>query len=382
MSEKYGPVFTIHISNQPAVCFVGYDCMKEAFLDHNGLFGERGHMGVSYQLFKDYGVLNSNGERWKQIRRFSINTLKNFGMGKRSIEERIQGEAQCLVKEFRKRVGTPFDPTYLLSLAVSNVICSILLGERFDYEDEEFLNLLSLLKEIFQILTSKWGLLSYGLPKTLFYLLSPLRKTFGCLDKVRAFVEESVKKHRETLDVHCPRDFIDCFLIKMDEEKNNPETEFHSDNLFSTIIDLFFAGTETTSTTLKYSLLILLDIGQPVARKAKQEIDDVIGQDRCPSSDDRIKMPYTNAIVNEIQRVADIVPIGLPNRTTHDTIFRGYNIPKGTFTFHMLTSVLKDPKYFKYPNQFNPGNFLEENGTFKKNNAFIPFSIGKKKITF
>ncbi|KAG8448797.1 hypothetical protein GDO86_015751 [Hymenochirus boettgeri] len=318
LSEIYGPVFTVYMSNEPAVFLAGYDCVKEALLGHNDIFGARATIGLGYQLFKDYGVLMSNGERWKQIRRFSLTTLRNFGMGKKSIEERIQEEARCLAQEFKKHVGSAFDPTYLLSLSVSNVICSVVFGERFDYEEEKFVTLFSLIKETFRIMSSKWGI-----------------------------------------------------------EKNNPETEFHFDNLFGTVIDLFFAGTVTTSATLKYSLLILLKYTE-VARNARKEIDGVIGQDRCPSAEDRLEMPYTNAVVHEIQRIADIAPLGLPHVTTRDTVFKGYKIPKGTTIFPMITSVLKDPKYFKDPKQFDPGHFLDKNGNFKKNDAFLPFSIGKR----
>lgn len=122
------------------------------------------------------------------------------------------------------------------------------------------------------------------------------------------------------------------------------------------MLNLFLAGTETTSTTLRYALMLLIkhpDIqgrgpGNTIQRvtfntlmfnhlltassnfveRAQLEIDAVIGRDRCPVMEDRKSLPFTVAVIHEVQRFLDIVPFSVPHYATQDISFRGYTIPK------------------------------------------------------
>ncbi|XP_066205451.1 cytochrome P450 2A13-like [Saccopteryx leptura] len=377
ISECYGPVFTVYLGRRPVVVLCGYEVVKEALLDQAEEFSGRGMQATFDWISKEHGVVFSNGERAKQLRRFSIATLRDFGMGKRGIQERIQEEAGFLIEALRSTCSASIDPTFFLSRTVSNVISSIVFGDRFDYEDKEFLSMLSMMQGSFQFTATPTGQLYEMFYYVMKHLPGPQQQAFKELKALEDFITKKVEQNQRTLDPNSPRNFIDSFLIHMQEEQKNPNTEFNVKNLVITALSLFFGGTETVSTTLRYGLLLLMK-HPDVEAKVHEEIDRVIGKNRQPKFEDRAKMPYTEAVIHEIQRFGDMIPMGLARRVTKDTRFREFILPKGIEVFPMLGSVLKDSKFFSSPRDFNPQHFLDEKGQFKKNDAFVPFSIGKR----
>uniref|UniRef100_A0A670ZRI8 Cytochrome P450 family 2 subfamily B member 6 n=1 Tax=Pseudonaja textilis TaxID=8673 RepID=A0A670ZRI8_PSETE len=378
MGKEYGPVFTVFLGLQRVVVLCGYQAVKEALVDQAEEFSGRGQLPAFSKDFNHHGIVFANGQRWQQLRRFSLTTLRNFGMGKRSIEERIQEEAQCLVEELRKAEGTPFDPTFLLSRAVSNVICSIVFGNRFEYSDEKFLRLNKLITERFCIASSTEAALYNIFPEIMEKIPGAHHAGHRCSQQIIGFIKERIQVQQASLDPCAPQNYIDCFLAKMEKvEKHNPDSEFCMENLVMATFNLFFAGTETISTTLRFGFLILMKHPQ-VQEKLHKEIDRVIGAGRWPSADDRRQMPYMEAVLHEIQRFSDILPMSLPHALTRDTHFRGYAIPKGTYVYPLLSTVHYDAEHHASPEQFEPRRFLDSHGRFKTADAFMPFSAGKR----
>ncbi|NWW21301.1 CP2AB protein, partial [Falcunculus frontatus] len=78
------------------------------------------------------------------------------------------------------------------------------------------------------------------------------------LGRMRSFIARRVRENARSLDPQSPRDFIDAFLIQMEKEKDDPNSEFTMENLELTTLNLFFAGTETVSSTLRFGLLFLM----------------------------------------------------------------------------------------------------------------------------
>uniref|UniRef100_A0A670ZNZ4 Uncharacterized protein n=1 Tax=Pseudonaja textilis TaxID=8673 RepID=A0A670ZNZ4_PSETE len=58
------------------------------------------------------------------------------------------------------------------------------------------------------------------------------------------------------------------------------------------------------------------------------------------TADYSAKMPYTDAVIHEIQRFGDIVPTNLPHATSMDVTFKGFFIPK------VITSIAEVTLHF------------------------------------
>ncbi|XP_063777162.1 cytochrome P450 2C44-like isoform X4 [Pseudophryne corroboree] len=310
LHKKFGPIFTVWKLTRPVVVLCGFEVVKDALVNHGDEFSGR----PFFPVYDRY----SGGYNFGRLRRFTIASLRNFGMGKTVMEKRVLEESQSLIQAVSQTGGKPFNPITLLACAVANVTSYALMGEHFYYEDPKLQELI--------ITTRKFALISHN----------PLH-----------------------------------------EEEHLPGSHFCDNSLIMTVTMLLAAGMETTSSTLKFCLVVASNYPD-VQRKVQQEIDEVTESQRPPGIMDRAQMPYTNAVVHEIQRIFDLAPTAHYHAVTKDTQFRGYTLPKGTIVTPFLTSVLSDPTQWETPNEFNPGHFLDDKGQFRTRPAFMAFSAGKR----
>ncbi|XP_032998569.1 cytochrome P450 2K6-like [Lacerta agilis] len=377
LSKQYGPVFSIQMGPQKTVVLTGYETVKEALVNQADAFADRPIVPMFQELGKGFGVILSNGENWKVMRRFALSTLRDYGMGKRTIEERIVEECGVLIKKFESYEGKPFETTTIMNAAVANIIVAILLDKRFDYEDPTYIRLLKLVNENVRLFGS-FSVTLYNMFPALGFLLGACKTVIQNRDELFAFINATFIKHLRDLDENDQRSFIDSFLVQQQEEKKKNKTNayFHNENLKTVVANLFAAGMETTSTTLRWGLLLMMKYPE-IQIKVQEEIAKVVGSSQ-PRIEHRTKMPYTDAVVHEIQRFANIVPANLPHATATDVTLNGYFIPKGTHIIPLLSSVLHDESQWEKPHEFYPEHFLNSEGKFIKRDAFMPFSAGRR----
>ncbi|XP_060101315.1 cytochrome P450 2D14-like [Heteronotia binoei] len=379
LAEKYGTVCSFQVGWHNFVVLSGFKVIKEALGQKAEDFANRPHIPlfslVGFAKNCEGILMAKYGSGWKEQRKFCVSTLKNFGMGKKTLEERVSEEAGFLCSEFKSQEGSSFNPQNLVNNAVGNIICILTFGDRFEYNDETFLKIMHLTDEIMKTLTRNLPQLFIA-ASWLAFIPGPHLKIRKLYNDITAIVREFVNEHMKTRDPSFQRDFIDAFLEEMEKVKGNPKTSFNEQNLVKTIYDLVAAGTETTASTILWGLLKMV-LHPEVQKRVHEEIEEVLGRDKSPMMEHQPKMPYTNAVIHEIQRCADIATFALPYITRQDVEVGNFVIPKRTVVFNHLSSVLKDEAMWEKPHQFYPEHFLDANGQFVKREAFLPFSAGR-----
>ncbi|KAF9887204.1 hypothetical protein FE257_010458 [Aspergillus nanangensis] len=142
-----------------------------------------------------------------------------------------------------------------------------------------------------------------------------------------------------------------------------------------TAASLYAGGADTTVSTISSFFLAMAHFPE-VQKRAQQEIDSVVGQDRLPEFKDRENLPYIDAILKEALRWHPIAPMGLPHRAMEDDVVGGYFIPKGSIILANIWAMTHDPNDFHDPMTFNPERFLGE--TPERDPHLLSFGFGRR----
>ncbi|GMR40702.1 hypothetical protein PMAYCL1PPCAC_10897 [Pristionchus mayeri] len=384
IGPAYGHCLTLFLP-RPIVFLTNYDNVYEALVTKGDNFAGRSQLPPDIYLQRNLqtGVTIADGDKWRTQRRISVKILRELGMGKNGMEAKINqmlDELMHMLKETNNGV-TSFDICKPLQQFAGNTINEVLFGYHFKFSEpakfEFFLeraceHLRNIKYNVFAFIVQAWpwakslpiiGRKGYTEPTENMSLFN-------------GYVEEEVDQIVKTYDRHHePSNFVEAYLSEM--EKN---AELDIINLCAIVVDIWFAGAETTGRTLRWCPLILMQ--NPAAQeKMRAELISVVGKDRRLEMADKPNLPYFNAAMAELQRTANLLPFILIHRCTADTTIGGKPIPKDTLTRHQIFSVMRDDEIFKNPIEFKPERFMGEDGKVNKIllDRVVPFGMGKRQ---
>ncbi|RUS91410.1 hypothetical protein EGW08_000840 [Elysia chlorotica] len=380
MRQKAGDIFSLNLLGQHWIVVSGYENLREVLVRHGNKAQDRPLDLSSKVLGEDnHGLLSSHGQNWKEQRAVTNSILRAFGMGKNMMAEKVASEVQIFIEKLESHAEKPTDVHHIVSAAVCNIICSILVGHRFEYDDAYYKQMIE-----------NSNAFVVKAPSLLVFFGGPLLKLlpgdwFGikywehCLhDLNENFCKFQINKVKQIYNPENePENFIAAYLQEMHKKQESSEpTHFDEPNLISLVKSMIIAGTETTSNTINWCVLYCLHHPQ-VQEKVFEEIQTHVGTSRAPSISDMSKLRYLTAVIRETQRLAGIAPL-LSRVVSESFEVQGYLIPKGSQLFINLNSTLHDESKWENPLQFRPERFLDANGDVFKPNEFLPFGLGRR----
>ncbi|CAG5115331.1 unnamed protein product [Candidula unifasciata] len=379
--KQCGDIYSLYMGQYLVVVLNGYDLIKEALVKKADAFSGRPQFFVdTATTLGGKGVIFSNGTLWKEQRSVSLSILRAFGMGKNILAEKIQEEVGCYMDALADLKGKPTDIRIITNISTSNIICSLLLGQRFDYDDTKFQDLIHKLGTLVeeQEMVSAINFLPWleKLPGDFFKAKKISRSCIAIIDMLNSVLKEKKRNVNDSNDV-C--NLIDAYLIERNKKiQAGLSTTLDDQNLLKIMFDLFGAGTETTSTTIYWCLLYMLNYPE-VQEKVSDEIKYKVGTDRVPTIQDKTQLNYLNAVIMETQRLASIVPLSLTHMCSEEVTLKDYTLPKGTWIIPNLDSVLHEKATWgEDAMSFRPERFIDNDGKLKNPEQFIPFSIGRR----
>ena len=314
-----------------------------------------------------------------------MTAVRKYLSDQQLVEERISEQARRLTQYFEDQQGKDFDPAQILMESVANIICQVTFGKQFDSSHPDFKELLQLTNQSFtdpEMSAQEFVLDFFPIAKYFPFQCYQLEKSMA--DRGFEILRQQLKIQKDVFDPTADIENLTESLLKErvaaeNEVDEKDRTSLLSDDyIINTVSDMFAAGYETTSTTLRWAISYLVHYPQ-WRKEIQDQQDEVVGRGRLPGLDDRPHLPLVQAAIMEALRLGNVAETALPHYTLKDTSLAGYRVPKDTVVLVNLMNVHLDPNCWENPNSFNPSRHIDVDGQLITNSGnFLPFSAGRR----
>ncbi|MED6221893.1 hypothetical protein PIB30_059161 [Stylosanthes scabra] len=392
LSNTYGPVVRLQLGAINTVAILSAKTAAEFFKSHDHNFADRTIIQTMrvHNYDKSSLALAPYGPHWRLMRRLlTVDMLVAKRINDTAPVRRrcVNDMVSWVAKEAEKvKGGEGVHVARFVFLMSFNLFGNLLLSrDMFDPESETG-------SELFEAMM---GLLEWtGHPNVADVfpwlgwvdpqgLQRRMKRDMGkAIEIASRYVNERLEiQHGDDGGFSPKKDFLDV-LIDFQSGGTEEARNISDKDLNVFILEMFMAGSETTSSTIEWALTELL-CNRDCLRKVKSELNGVVGTARELEESDIENLPYLQAVVKETLRLHPPIPLLVPRRAIQDTHFMGYYIPKDTQVFVNVWAIGRDPHAWKDPLTFNPERFISSESESKldykgQHYEFIPFGAGRR----
>ncbi|KAK4359890.1 hypothetical protein RND71_022119 [Anisodus tanguticus] len=382
LAKRYGPLMYLQLGEVVMIVISSPRMAKEVLKTHDLVFATRPKL--TYADIVHYNstdvVFSPYGEYWRQIRKICTLELLSAKMVNNFVSSIRQDELSNMISSTRSMSDLPVNLTEKIIWFTSSVTCRSALGKICNEHQDK---LIYLMKEILSLSIAvnladffpKWKLLhDLGGSK------SRLLEVHGKVDEILEYVVNEHKQNRANGKKRNgelgSEDLIDVMLrVRESGELQLPITD---DNIKAIILDMFSAGSETTSTTINWAFAEMMK-NPNVLAKAQAEVRQSLKGKKDFQQIDLDELKYLKLVIKETLRMHPPVPIFVPRECMEETKIDGYDIPLKARVLVNAWAIGRDPESWDNPESFLPERFENSPIDFTGNHhQFIPFSSGRR----
>ncbi|KAI0504814.1 hypothetical protein KFK09_015767 [Dendrobium nobile] len=191
-------------------------------------------------------------------------------------------------------------------------------------------------------------------------------------ERMDELLQELIEEQRGRLNSAASENTMLSLLLSL--QTTDPEN--YSDSFIKDIVMSFIiAGTETISNTIEWAVSLLLNNAEKL-KKARTEIDDLIGHHRLLSESDLPNLPYLHCIISETLRLYPAAPLLVAHESSSECVIDGYDVPAGTMLLVNVYSIHRNPEVWQEPTKFIPERFQSSRA---EGSVVLPFGLGRRR---
>ncbi|KAJ1297960.1 hypothetical protein BS78_01G418200 [Paspalum vaginatum] len=382
LAARHGPLMLLRLGAVTTVVASSADAAREVLQSHDAAFAVRSVPDVVRACAHDQhsmGWLPPGSPRWRALRK--VCSAELFAPRRLDAHQSLRRDkVQRLVDHVARlaRDGAPVDVARVVFTTVLNLLsCTIFSADLAGLDDQGTSGDLKGLIEEFTMIA--------GVPNVsdFFPAVAPLdpqrlraRLSRVC-KRLHAIYDEQIERRMQERAAGEPpkNDFLDLLLDYRGAEDGQG---FVRQTLLSLIMDLFTAGTDTSTVTVEWAMAELLQSPSSMA-KARAELAQVMGSKQEIQESHIEQLKYLQAIVKETFRLHPAAPLLLPHQAETTTEIRGYMVPKGARVLVNLWAIGRDRQVWAEPEKFMPERFVEKEIDFRgKDFELLPFGSGRR----